>query len=495
MHFKDIIDDERILQTLEKLGYQVPTPIQAEAIPQILKGGDLRAASQTGTGKTAAFLLPALMRLVKAEERKGPKVLVLVPTRELAIQLASECAKLGRGLGLVTVTLYGGVPYPVQNRQLAKHYDILVATPGRLMDLMEQRRVNLSNIEMFILDEADRMLDMGFIGPVEEIAEAMPEGRQTIMFSATFGKAVRKLSASLLTDPFEIATETANDNHKQIEQSFHRTDNLTEKHKLLDEILSAGDIEHGIIFSGTKMQTDQIADKLCERGIQAAALHGDMNQRQRTRTIEQFRAKRTQILVATDVAARGIDILTVTHVINFDAPQCLDDYIHRIGRTGRAGNKGKAISFFSPKDQQVKREIEKFSGVKSAPDSRPPAPAPRGKASFRGGRPGGGGKGSYGRPFNKEGSGRPRFGQGEGSGRPKFGQGEGSDRPRRFGPGQGEGARSPRRFGPSEGADRPRRFGKSQGEGSGRPYGEFKGPKKPGGSTFWKPKKHFKASK
>jgi superfamily II DNA/RNA helicase len=389
MQFKDIIDDERILHTLEKLGFTAPTPIQAEAIPQILKGGDLRASSQTGSGKTAAFLLPALMRLTKTQDRRGPRVIILVPTRELAIQLAAEAAKLGRDLGLVTVTLYGGVPYSMQYRQLAKKHDILIATPGRLMDHMEQKRVNLGNIEMFILDEADRMLDMGFIGPVEKIASKMPPSRQTLMFSATFGKNVRKLSAALLRDPFEINSSVAENRHEQIEQSFFRTENLADKHRRLEEIISQTQIEQAIIFSATKFQTQKLADKLQQQGLQAAALHGDMNQRQRTRTIEQFRANKIRILVATDVAGRGIDILTISHVINFDLPHTLEDYIHRIGRTGRAGNKGVAVSFFSQKDHQIKKEIEKFSGLKLAGGSEPEQKtlsagpnAPRGPRKF-----------------------------------------------------------------------------------------------------------------
>lgn len=366
MQFKDIIDDERILKTLENLGFQAPTPIQAQAIPQIMKGGDLRASAQTGTGKSAAFLLPALMRLAQTRNRKGPNVLILAPTRELAIQLASETQKLGRSLNLVTVSLYGGVPYPKQNRELSKPYDILIATPGRLMDHMNQKRVHLSNIEMFILDEADRMLDMGFIGPVEEIASKLPSSRQTLMFTATFGKNVRKLSAALLKDPFEISTDTTENRHENIEQRFIQTDNLADKQRCLEKILSETKIDQAIIFSSTKMQTRRIADDLREQGLQVGSLHGDLNQRQRTKTIRQFREGKIKFLVATDVAGRGIDVLTVSHVINFDVPQTLDDYIHRIGRTGRAGNKGVAFSFFSHKDREIRKEIEQFSGQKIA---------------------------------------------------------------------------------------------------------------------------------
>jgi len=365
MHFKDLICDERILRTLETLGFQTPTSIQTQAIPLIMEGGDLCATSQTGSGKTAAFLLPTLVRLIKRQGHKnGPQVLILAPTRELAIQLNEEITKLSRGLNLTTVTLYGGVPYPKQYRQLSKPFDVLIATPGRLIDHMEQKKVNLKNIEMFILDEADRMLDMGFIGPVKKIAEGMPSSRQTLMFSATFGKNVRKLAASLLQNPKEITNASVENKSAHIEQLFYQAEGLSEKQKRLEKILTEETIEQAIIFSSTKIQTQRIADNLREKGLSAAALHGDMNQRQRTRTIEQFRTSKIQFLVATDVASRGIDVLSISHVINFDLPNILDDYIHRIGRTGRAGNKGKAFSFFSQKDHQIRKEIEKFSGVK-----------------------------------------------------------------------------------------------------------------------------------
>ncbi len=381
MSFKDFIDDARILNTLEKLGFTAPTPIQAQAIPEILKGADLRASAQTGTGKTAAFLLPALIRLSQSKRRSGPRVIILVPTRELAIQLAEETAKLGNSLDLITVTLYGGVPYPKQFRQLSKPYDILIATPGRLIDHIEQNRVNLNNIEMFILDEADRMLDMGFIGPVEKIASKMPASRQTLMFSATFGKNMRKLSASLLRNPSEIATDFNETRSEQIEQSFYRTDSLADKQRCLEKLIAETAIAQVIVFSATKFQAQKIADRLCDSGLAAGALHGDMNQRQRTRMIDQFRSNKIQILVATDVAARGIDVLTISHVINFDLPNTLEDYIHRIGRTGRAGNKGVAFSFYSPKDHQMRRQIEKFSGIAPSLEAHPASqerPAPRG---------------------------------------------------------------------------------------------------------------------
>ncbi len=383
MLFKELIEDERILQTLENLGYEQATPIQSQAIPQILKGGDLRASSQTGTGKTAAFLLPTLIKLAQSKERKGPKVVILVPTRELAIQVAAEAVKLGKALNLMTVTLYGGVPYARQIRDLARPHDLLIATPGRLMDLMGKKKVHFQNVETFILDEADRMLDMGFIGPVEEIAAKLPRHKQTLMFTATFGKNVRKLSEKLLKEPFEISTDQTENRLANIEQHFLRTDSLSEKHKCLEKILTESKIHQAIIFSSTKKQTRQIANDLRERGLAVGSLHGDLNQRQRTRTITQFREGKIKYLVATDVAGRGIDVLNISHVINFDIPNTLDDYIHRIGRTGRAGNKGIAFSFFSSRDQGIRREIEHFSGIKVPGEDKPISFQRKNKGSFR----------------------------------------------------------------------------------------------------------------
>ena len=379
MQFNTLIDNEKILRSLHELGYEVASPIQEKAIPVCLEGHDILASAQTGTGKTAAFLIPTLMALSKSERKGSARALILVPTRELAMQVAQETAKIGRYTGLVSVCIYGGVPYQIQNRQLSKKYDILIATPGRLIDYIDQKRISLNNIEVLILDEADRMLDMGFIEPVEKIASKTPPDRQTLLFSATFNKKILKLASSLLTDPLEIKTDDAVHNHDTIEQKFHRTDSLDTKHRILDEILAQPDINQAIVFSSTKMQTEKIADRLQDSGINAAALHGDMNQRQRSRTIHLLREGKIQVLVATDIAARGIDILTISHVINFDLPQTLDDYIHRIGRTGRAGGKGVALSFISQKDRMIGREIEQFSGVVLPADPNPKrGPAPRG---------------------------------------------------------------------------------------------------------------------
>lgn len=364
MAFKQFNFHDKILSAIHGAGLTAPTPIQEQAIPVIMAGKDLRASAQTGTGKTAAFILPALHRLTeKKASGRGPRVLILAPTRELAMQVANEASKFSLGLPhLKTVCVFGGVPYPTQNRQLSAPYDILVATPGRLIDHLERNRIDLSRIEMLILDEADRMLDMGFIEPVEYIASLAPASRQMLLFSATLKKEVLKLSERLLKDPVEITVTPQHAKHEQIEQHFHAVDHIEHKHQLLGEILKDAKVNQAIIFTATKRAADELADQLSLDGHDASALHGDMDQRQRTRTIKRLRDGHIKILVATDVAARGIDVLTISHVINFDLPMTGEDYVHRIGRTGRAGAMGVAFSFASKRDRQKLRDIEKFTG-------------------------------------------------------------------------------------------------------------------------------------
>ena len=370
MSFHDLIEEPKILKALEDLGYTEPTPIQKQGIPLILTGCDLRGSAQTGTGKTAAFILPALCKLAKSSQThgRGPRIVILVPTRELAIQVAEEATKYSKYLDRVkTVCIYGGAPYPIQNRQLARPYEILVATPGRLIDHINRGKINFSRVEMFILDEADRMLDMGFIGPVEEIAESIPDSRQTLMFSATLKGSVMKLSERLLKSPQEITIAHDPAKHDNIDQRLHHVDNLEHKYKLLDHILSGKDITQAIVFTRTKHHADQLVDKLIKKGFRAGALHGNMNQRQRTKTIMRLRQGEIRILVATDVAARGIDIPAISHVINFDLPENEEDYVHRIGRTGCAGATGVALSFATSKEMGFVRQIEKFTHQKMAP--------------------------------------------------------------------------------------------------------------------------------
>lgn len=368
MNFSDLNLAGSVLKTIEDAGFTNPTDIQLKAIPEILNGRDLLASAQTGTGKTLAYLLPALSKLTTLPRTgKGPQILILVPTRELAMQVAEEANKFSRGMKQVkTVCIYGGAPYPVQNRQLSRPFEILVATPGRLLDHMERKKVDLSHVEMLVLDEADRMMDMGFIKPVEDIAAQTPSTHQTLLFSATLKGQVLKLSKNLLKDPLEIAITPIQEKHEHIEQRLHFVDNLTHKLQLLEHLLLDPTIDNAIIFTSTKRYADELVDELYERGHKSAALHGDMKQNQRTRTIKKMKEGNIKFLVATDVAARGIDIQTITHVINFDLPQCAEDYVHRIGRTGRAGKDGVALTFAAPNDRYLLKEIEKFTGQKIA---------------------------------------------------------------------------------------------------------------------------------
>ena len=363
--FKEFELDGKILKALEELGYITPTPIQDQAIPKALEGLDLLACAQTGTGKTAAFMLPILDLLANEESGKfiGPKILVLVPTRELAMQVAVETKKFSTYMPEVkTACIYGGVPYPVQKRTLETRYDILVATPGRLIDYMERGKINLSNIKILVLDEADRMLDMGFRDAVEHISAATPATRQTLLFSATIDNKILPFSKKLQKKPFEIRIEPDHSAKANIEQSLYYVDNIGHKVRILEHILENTEIVQAIVFTSTKSQADDLSNQLQDMGQLSAALHGDMNQRQRTRTIDRLRRGNIKILVATDVAARGIDIASLSHVINFDLPYQPEDFIHRIGRTGRAGASGNAITFATYRENRLVSRISQMMG-------------------------------------------------------------------------------------------------------------------------------------
>jgi superfamily II DNA/RNA helicase len=365
MSFASLNLNPSIAQAVAAAGYTEPTAVQAQAIPDAVAGHDLMVSAPTGTGKTAAFVLPALQRLgtAPAKHGRGPRVLVLTPTRELALQVTDAVSKYSRGMRQVrTGTVLGGMPYPKQRRLLDSPLDILVATPGRLIDFMEQGKVDFSRLELLILDEADRMLDMGFIKPVETIAAATPATRQTLLFSATLDGGIGQLGKRLLRNPKLIEVAAPKARHENIEQRLHYVDDGSHKSRLLDHFLRDVDLDQAIVFTATKRGADRLASKLHEEGHAAAALHGDMNQSQRNRTIAKMRSGNVRVLVATDVAARGIDVKTISHVINYDLPKMAEDYVHRIGRTGRAGANGIAISFAAPDDGWQVRQIERYTG-------------------------------------------------------------------------------------------------------------------------------------
>ena len=364
--FADLNLDKNILSAVSSEGYESPTPIQAQAIPFALEGRDIMASAQTGSGKTAAFLLPTLQRLTKRSEKpgKGPRALVLTPTRELAAQVEKNALAYAKNMRWFrTVSIVGGASFGYQTRALSKPVDLIVATPGRLMDLMQSGKVDFERLEVLILDEADRMLDMGFIDDIETIVEATPADRQTLLFSATWDGAVGKLARKLTKDPEVIEVERVDDQGK-IEEQLLYCDDMRHKNRLLDHILRDANIDQCVIFTSTKAMTEVIADELYEKGFAANCLHGDMPQGWRNRTLMDLRKGRCKILVATDVAARGIDVPTITHVINYDLPKQAEDYVHRIGRTGRAGRTGIAITFAEVNEYVKVHKIEKYIGRK-----------------------------------------------------------------------------------------------------------------------------------
>ena len=360
--FADLNLDKNILSAVRSEGYENPTPIQAQAIPFALEGRDIMASAQTGSGKTAAFLLPTLQRLTKRSEKpdKGPRALVLTPTRELAAQVEKNALAYAKNMRWFrTVSIVGGASFGYQTRALSKPVDLIVATPGRLMDLMQSGKVDFARLEVLILDEADRMLDMGFIDDIETIVEATPTDRQTLLFSATWDGAVGKLARKLTKNPEIIEVERVDDQGK-IEEQLLYCDDMRHKNRLLDHILRDANIDQCVIFTSTKAMTEVIADDLYEKGFAANCLHGDMPQGWRNRTLMDLRKGRCKILVATDVAARGIDVPTITHVINYDLPKQAEDYVHRIGRTGRAGRTGIAITFAEVNEYVKVHKIEKY---------------------------------------------------------------------------------------------------------------------------------------
>ena len=393
--FADLNLDKNILSAVRSEGYESPTPIQAQAIPFALEGRDIMASAQTGSGKTAAFLLPTLQKLTKRSEKpgKGPRALVLTPTRELAAQVEKNALAYAKNMRWFrTVSIVGGASFGYQTRALSKPVDLIVATPGRLMDLMQSGKVDFARLEVLILDEADRMLDMGFIDDIEIIVEATPTDRQTLLFSATWDGAVGKLARKLTKNPEIIEVERVDDQGK-IEEQLLYCDDMRHKNRLLDHILRDANIDQCVIFTSTKAMTEVIADELYEKGFAANCLHGDMPQGWRNRTLMDLRKGRCKILVATDVAARGIDVPTITHVINYDLPKQAEDYVHRIGRTGRAGRTGIAITFAEVNEYVKVHKIEKYIGRK-LPELTIEGMEPTRKRKSAGGKPKG--KGGWG---------------------------------------------------------------------------------------------------
>jgi len=364
MTFEELHLTPPILKALSRCKHHHPTPVQAEAIPKVLTGRDLVASAQTGTGKTAAFVLPALQRLTTnpLPSKTGVRILVLTPTRELATQITETARAYGRYTNVHSVAIYGGMPFGDQIRALAQIPDMIVATPGRLIDHIWRGRILLSQVELLVLDEADRMLELGFIDDVEFISDAVPEECQRVLFAATMGDATARLAQKFMHDPDRVRIAPGKITHDRIEQRLHLADNLVHKNRLLGHLCKDPSVTRAIIFSATKRDADSLARQLNQQGYASAALHADMSQVARNRTMTNMRRGKIRLLVATDVAARGLDITGISHVINFDLPRSPEDYVNRIGRTGRAGESGTAISFASRADLPYLDRIEHYLG-------------------------------------------------------------------------------------------------------------------------------------
>jgi len=451
MTFEEIGLHPAILKALADAGYTEPTPVQAQAIPAAIEGRDLLVSSQTGSGKTAAFMLPSIHKLASAaqenplpamktpnQERQSarsrgerprytpaqPKMLVLTPTRELALQVTTATEKYGIHLRrMKAVSILGGMPYPKQMQLLARNPEILVATPGRLIDHMNSGKIDFSQLQILVLDEADRMLDMGFIDDIETIIAATPASRQTMLFSATLEGDVGRMAERITREPQIIRIASSQTKHENIEQKVHFVDDQSHKNRLLDHLLRDAALHQAVIFTATKRDADEIAEQLNVAGFAAAPLHGDMHQGARNRTLNALRRGQLRILVATDVAARGIDVPGITHVFNYDLPKFPEDYVHRIGRTGRAGRSGVAVSLVHHAEGIHVKRIERFTKQaipvdvvpghepKRTPAPRKPKPAGwkpgQGRSNDRYGKPGG----SFNREERAPRDGENRFGK------------------------------------------------------------------------------------
>lgn len=362
MNFNDFSLITPILKAIDQAGYTTPTPIQVQSIPLVLKGHDLIGCAQTGTGKTASFAIPILQLLHnKPSKTKAIRTLILTPTRELAIQISDNFKTYGQHLSLTHLAIFGGVNQNPQVTALKKGVDILIATPGRLLDLINQRFVDIRQLEILVLDEADRMLDMGFVNDVKKIVKLVPQHRQTLFFSATMPPAIRAFAQSMLKNPKEVSVTPVSSTAQTVQQSVYFVEKK-EKLKLLVSILDDKSIKRSLVFARTKHGADKIVKQLAKMGIHAAAIHGNKSQNARQKALEDFKKSRIRVLIATDIAARGIDIDELPHVINYELPNVPETYVHRIGRTGRAGASGVAVSFCDSEEKKDLQNIQKLIG-------------------------------------------------------------------------------------------------------------------------------------
>jgi ATP-dependent RNA helicase RhlE len=476
MHFTDLGLSEPLLRAVREQGYDTPTPIQAQAIPAVLKGGDLLAGAQTGTGKTAGFVLPMLQRLSEgkpvrdARGRPAIRALILTPTRELAAQVEESVRLYGKHLPLTSMVMFGGVGMQPQIDKLRRGVDILVATPGRLLDHHGQRTLDLSHVEIFVLDEADRMLDMGFIHDIKKVLAVVPAKKQSLLFSATFSDEIKALADKLLNQPALIEVARRNATAETIAQKVHPVGRERKK-ELLAHLIRTGDWHQVLVFTRMKHGCNRLAEYLNDQGITAMAIHGNKSQGARTKALADFKSGDLQVLVATDIAARGIDIDQLPHVVNFELPNVPEDYVHRIGRTGRAGATGEAISLVCLDEEIFLKDIERLIKRSVPREAVPGFEAPAGERAEpivlgrmtigvggtkrnagggfgggRGGRPGGGSGGG--------GGARPAGGGGGGGGRPA---------PRLAGAGHAGGRPSGSSAGPRSGGPAPSRGPRSGG--------------------------------
>jgi len=365
MLFKDLGLSAELLRAVEKQGYDEATPIQQQAIPLVLQGRDVLAGAQTGTGKTAGFTLPVLQQLQDADikgQKRHPRVLVLTPTRELAAQVHESVRDYGRYLPFRSAVIFGGVSINPQKQKLIKGVDIVVATPGRLLDHLQQRSIDLSRVEILILDEADRMLDMGFIRDIRKILNVIPKQRQTLLFSATFSKEIKSLASEFLNQPSEIQVTPQNTAAELVSQIVYPVDKHR-KRELLSHTIGEGNWQQVLVFTRTKHGANKLSEQLGKDGISSAAIHGNKSQGARTKALSNFKEGSIRVLVATDIAARGIDIDKLPHVVNFELPNVAEDYVHRIGRTARAGQEGHAVSLVCVDELKLLSDIEKLLGT------------------------------------------------------------------------------------------------------------------------------------